>query len=230
MDDEYQNNWDLNAVVRGCSNTDYTGYCTSDLFRNDVDVEFSMNSEDNSEDISFLNDLEAMKINEIYDELDELCKPFFSKPEQEQQITKPCNQLDSQSTPRSRKRKNQQKKEVCQVPVDEGGVASDKWAWRKYGQKPIKGSPYPRGYYRCSSSKACLARKQVERSYTDPAMLTITYTGEHNHPEPAHRNSLAGTTRTKFKTNLDRSSVSDNSNSSNSASTDQDIMACFDCR
>jgi WRKY transcription factor 22 len=26
-------------------------------------------------------------------------------------------------------------------------------------------------------------------------MLIITYTAEHNHPAPAHRNSLAGTTR-----------------------------------
>lgn len=34
------------------------------------------------------------------------------------------------------------KKVVCQVPAD--GVSSDMWAWRKYGQKPIKGSPYPR--------------------------------------------------------------------------------------
>lgn len=55
-----------------------------------------------------------------------------------------------------------------------------------------------RGYYRCSSSKGCLARKQVERSRTDPDTLVITYTAEHNHPVPTHRNSLAGSTRQKF--------------------------------
>jgi hypothetical protein len=26
-------------------------------------------------------------------------------------------------------------------------VPSDLWAWRKYGQKPIKGSPHPRYVY-----------------------------------------------------------------------------------
>ncbi|KAJ7539465.1 hypothetical protein O6H91_03G133100 [Diphasiastrum complanatum] len=102
----------------------------------------------------------------------------------------------------SKRRKGQQKRVVC-VPIAGTGrssaevLPSDMWAWRKYGQKPIKGSPYPRGYYRCSSSKGCSARKQVERSRNDPSMLVITYTSEHNHAWPAHRNSLAGTTRSK---------------------------------
>ncbi|KAJ8573205.1 hypothetical protein K7X08_009716 [Anisodus acutangulus] len=97
-------------------------------------------------------------------------------------------------SPRPKRRKNQLKK-VCQVPAE--GLSSDMWSWRKYGQKPIKGSPYPRGYYRCSTSKGCLARKQVERNRSDPSMFIVTYTAEHNHPMPTHRNSLAGSTRQK---------------------------------
>ncbi|XP_054814855.1 probable WRKY transcription factor 14 [Prosopis cineraria] len=63
-------------------------------------------------------------------------------------------------------------------------LASDSWSWRKYGQKPIKGSPHPRGYYRCSTSKGCSARKQVERCRTDASVLIVTYTSTHNHPPP----------------------------------------------
>ncbi|XP_068659017.1 probable WRKY transcription factor 65 [Aristolochia californica] len=89
-------------------------------------------------------------------------------------------------------------KRVVSVPIvevegsrlkGEGAPPSDSWAWRKYGQKPIKGSPYPRGYYRCSSSKGCPARKQVERSRVDPTMLVVTYACEHNHPWPPSRNN-----------------------------------------
>ncbi|KAK9056007.1 hypothetical protein SSX86_027094 [Deinandra increscens subsp. villosa] len=114
--------------------------------------------------------------------------------------------LQISSSPRNpaiKRRKSQAKKVVCipaPTPVNSRPtgevVPSDLWAWRKYGQKPIKGSPFPRGYYRCSSSKGCSARKQVERSRTDPNMLVITYTSEHNHPWPTQRNALAGSTRT----------------------------------
>lgn len=55
-----------------------------------------------------------------------------------------------------------------------------------------------RSYYRCSSLKGCLARKQVERSQSDPQMFVITYTAEHCHGHPIRKSSLAGTTRQKF--------------------------------
>ncbi|KAH9310015.1 hypothetical protein KI387_037926, partial [Taxus chinensis] len=101
-----------------------------------------------------------------------------------------------------KRRKSEERRVMC-VPMAEGswnkqggaGVSSDLWSWRKYGQKPIKGSPYPRGYYRCSSSKGCPARKQIERSRTDPTTLLITYTADHNHVWPAHRNALARSSR-----------------------------------
>ncbi|KAL2341606.1 hypothetical protein Fmac_009546 [Flemingia macrophylla] len=126
-------------------------------------------------------------------------------------------QISSPRNPGLKRRKNQAKKVVC-IPAPAAAnsrqtgevVPSDLWAWRKYGQKPIKGSPYPRGYYRCSSSKGCSARKQVERSRTDPNMLVITYTSEHNHPWPTQRNALAGSTR---------SQPSKNNNASNSKGT-----------
>lgn len=41
-----------------------------------------------------------------------------------------------------------------------------------------------RGYYRCSTSKGCSAKKQVERCKTDASKLIITYTSTHNHPGP----------------------------------------------
>ncbi|EOX91525.1 WRKY DNA-binding protein 7 isoform 5 [Theobroma cacao] len=61
-------------------------------------------------------------------------------------------------------------------------IPPDDYSWRKYGQKPIKGSPHPRGYYKCSSVRGCPARKHVERALDDPSMLIVTYEGEHNHP------------------------------------------------
>ncbi|KAL4278504.1 hypothetical protein GQ457_03G043100 [Hibiscus cannabinus] len=62
---------------------------------------------------------------------------------------------------------------------------------------PAPAAANSRGYYRCSSSKGCSARKQVERSRTDPNMLVITYTSDHNHPWPTQRNALAGSTRSQ---------------------------------
>ncbi|KAM5575954.1 putative WRKY transcription factor 65 [Rosa sericea] len=97
----------------------------------------------------------------------------LSSPEQDSEVSKEL--MIRPETQASKRRKVAHQK-------NEG--PPDFWSWRKYGQKPIKGSPYPRGYYRCSTSKGCSAKKQVERSKTDASVLIITYTNSHNHRGP----------------------------------------------
>ncbi|PHT77658.1 putative WRKY transcription factor 21 [Capsicum annuum] len=91
----------------------------------------------------------------------------------------------------SKKRKHRVKRSI-KVPAVSNKLAdipSDEYSWRKYGQKPIKGSPHPRGYYKCSSMRGCPARKHVERCLEDPSMLIVTYEGEHNHPRMASQSA-----------------------------------------
>jgi len=58
----------------------------------------------------------------------------------------------------------------------------DGYNWRKYGQKQVKGSEYPRSYYKCNQSN-CQVRKKVERSH-DGHIREIIYKGNHNHAKP----------------------------------------------
>ncbi|KVH98873.1 DNA-binding WRKY [Cynara cardunculus var. scolymus] len=53
-------------------------------------------------------------------------------------------------------------------------LASDCFRWRKYGQKVVKGNPYPRSYYRCTGVK-CNVRKHVERASDDPSVFITRY-------------------------------------------------------
>ncbi|XP_065849686.1 probable WRKY transcription factor 17 [Euphorbia lathyris] len=92
----------------------------------------------------------------------------------------------------TKRRKNRVKRTI-RVPAISSKIADippDEFSWRKYGQKPIKGSPYPRGYYKCSTVRGCPARKHVERATDDPAMLIVTYEGEHCHVQPAMQENL----------------------------------------
>nr|AVO00687.1 WRKY transcription factor 11-like [Cymbidium sinense] len=86
------------------------------------------------------------------------------------------------------KRMKNRVKSVIRVPAISSKIAdipADEYSWRKYGQKPIKGSPYPRGYYKCSGVRGCPARKHVERATDDPSMLIVTYESEHIHSKPS---------------------------------------------
>ncbi|XP_039003012.1 probable WRKY transcription factor 2 [Hibiscus syriacus] len=71
-----------------------------------------------------------------------------------------------------------------------GGVPSDDgYNWRKYGQKQVKGSEYPRSYYKCTHP-TCQVKKKVERSH-EGHITEIIYKGAHNHlkPPPNRRSS-----------------------------------------
>ncbi|XP_022926825.1 probable WRKY transcription factor 28 [Cucurbita moschata] len=57
----------------------------------------------------------------------------------------------------------------------------DGYRWRKYGQKAVKNSIFPRSYYRCTTPN-CGVKKRVERSFQDPSIVITTYEGQHNHP------------------------------------------------
>ncbi|KAL5743078.1 hypothetical protein ACOSP7_029810 [Xanthoceras sorbifolium] len=62
-------------------------------------------------------------------------------------------------------------------------ILIDGFRWRKYGQKVVKGNPYPRSYYRCTNLK-CNVRKHVEQASDDPRAYITTYEGKHNHEMP----------------------------------------------
>ncbi|KAK6149482.1 hypothetical protein DH2020_017007 [Rehmannia glutinosa] len=63
-----------------------------------------------------------------------------------------------------------------------GSAGEDGYNWRKYGQKHVKGSEYPRSYYKCTHQN-CPVKKKVERSH-EGHITEIIYKGAHNHPEP----------------------------------------------
>ncbi|CAL5439393.1 unnamed protein product [Camellia sinensis] len=96
------------------------------------------------------------------------------------------------------------------VEVDAENLSEvDPWNWRKYGRKPIKTSPYPRNYYKCSSEgNKCEAKKYVEKSLEDPEKFMVSYSGKHHHSPPRRRNTLSCTTRLKSSTTTKKASCS----------------------
>ncbi|KAL6655842.1 hypothetical protein ACP70R_006668 [Stipagrostis hirtigluma subsp. patula] len=95
----------------------------------------------------------------------------------------------------TKKRKTMEKRKH-QVRVSSAGaggnpVDDDGHSWRKYGQKEILGTKYPRGYYRCTHrhSQGCPATKQVQRTDDDPTLFDVIYHGEHT---CVHKTAAAG--------------------------------------
>ncbi|XP_061339157.1 probable WRKY transcription factor 70, partial [Gastrolobium bilobum] len=61
-------------------------------------------------------------------------------------------------------------------------TTDDNHAWRKYGQKEIQNSKFPRSYFRCSHIKydqGCKETKQVQLTQQNPDMYQTMYIGIH---------------------------------------------------
>ncbi|XP_051133672.1 probable WRKY transcription factor 2 [Andrographis paniculata] len=81
-------------------------------------------------------------------------------------------------------------------------AGDDGYNWRKYGQKQVKGSEFPRSYYKCTHPN-CPTKKKVERSL-EGHITEIIYKGTHNHPKPQpNRRSSLGSSITSADTHLD---------------------------
>ncbi|GMH05791.1 hypothetical protein Nepgr_007631 [Nepenthes gracilis] len=67
-------------------------------------------------------------------------------------------------------------------PIITERTSEDGYNWRKYGQKLVKGSEFPRSYYKCTHPH-CEVKKLFERS-PDGQITEIIYKGTHDHPKP----------------------------------------------
>lgn len=94
-----------------------------------------------------------------------------------------AKKMGSDSKGRKKGQKRQREPRFAFLTKSEVDHLEDGYRWRKYGQKAVKNSPFPRSYYRCTSA-LCGVKKRVERSSNDPTVVVTTYEGQHTHPSP----------------------------------------------
>jgi hypothetical protein len=99
---------------------------------------------------------------------------------------------NSNGGPRRRRKVVKVERKVQKVQVTEDlnieahlSPESDGYRWRKYGRKTVKGSPYPRSYFKCTYPH-CLVKKQVEAVIKDGHIVSTSsiYKGKHSHDRP----------------------------------------------
>lgn len=98
---------------------------------------------------------------------------------------------------------SEQRLQSSSVIVDKPN--NDGYNWRKYGQKQVKGSEFPRSYYKCTHPK-CPVKKKVERSL-EGHVTAIIYKGEHNHqcprPDKLTKDNPTANANSSMQGNLD---------------------------
>ncbi|XP_074320179.1 putative WRKY transcription factor 20 isoform X2 [Silene latifolia] len=115
-------------------------------------------------------------------------------------------------------------------------TSEDGYNWRKYGQKLVKGSEFPRSYYKCTHPN-CEVKKLFERS-PDGQITEIIYKGTHDHPKPQpNRRLSAGSMMSSFDEKSDRFPLTEHEGkpgntycqtaTNNELGSTQDLSACL---
>ncbi|KAM6573664.1 hypothetical protein CsatA_017744 [Cannabis sativa] len=111
-------------------------------------------------------------------------KSEVSQPQQQQQAVPSTSEQMESSGPSHSDKKYHAPPPPATAVNDKPG--DDGFNWRKYGQKQVKGSEFPRSYYKCTYSN-CPVKKKVERSQ-DGQITEIIYKGMHSHEMPQSSN------------------------------------------
>ncbi|KAK9861565.1 hypothetical protein WJX84_010023, partial [Apatococcus fuscideae] len=80
----------------------------------------------------------------------------------------------------------------------------DGYSWRKYGEKYVKGSPFPRSYYKCSHL-GCTVKKIIERDADSGHLYQTTSQGNHCHPRPGSQDPAKSEKRHRSSTSSQQS-------------------------
>ncbi|PIA61010.1 hypothetical protein AQUCO_00300498v1 [Aquilegia coerulea] len=110
---------------------------------------------------------------------DQANKLVVKDEEEKEELCKSKKQLK----PQKKYQKRQKERRFAFVTKSEVDHLEDGYRWRKYGQKAVKNSPFPRSYYRCTNT-TCGVKKRVERSSEDSTLVVTTYEGQHTHMNP----------------------------------------------
>ncbi|KAF8654506.1 hypothetical protein HU200_061696 [Digitaria exilis] len=109
-----------------------------------------------------------------------------TKDETEENLVKPstCDSMldNDHPSPADEQEESEENHNIEDSSVALITPTKDGYNWRKYGQKLVKNSEYPRSYYRCTHPN-CPVKKKVERSQ-EGHITEIVYKGSHNHPSP----------------------------------------------
>lgn len=87
----------------------------------------------------------------------------------------------SESRKKGRRGCYKRRKSAAEIWTIVSQTIVDNHSWRKYGQKKIMDSEFPRSYFRCShkDDQGCSATKQVQKTHDNPDMYQTTYIGIH---------------------------------------------------